>query len=64
MPVFKRVWGVKQVCACVWMCVCGCVCVNLSVYSHSAQTARARNMNFKIEGFELETREHVEILEI
>ena len=49
-------------CACVWMCVC--VCVNLSGYSHSVDTARARNMNFKIEGFELDTREHVEILVI
>ena len=46
------------------MCVCVCVCVNLSGYSHSVDTARARNMNFKIEGFELDTREHVEILVI
>ena len=56
------VGGCVHVCGCV--CVCVCVCVNLSGYSHSVDTARARNMNFKIEGFELDTREHVEILVI
>ena len=51
-------------CMCVDVWVWVWVCVNLSVYSHSVDTARARNMNFKIEGFELDTREHVEILVI
>ena len=42
--------------------MCVCVSVPISVFSHSVN--EARNMNFKIERFEIDIREQAEILEI
>ena len=42
--------------------MCMCVSVPISVFSHSVNMAR--NMNFKIERFEIDIREQAEILEI
>ena len=58
MPVFKCV------CVCVGqasVCMCECVCVSLllSMYFHIQNIARSTN--FIIEGFEIDTREYIEV---
>ena len=59
MPLFKCMCvGQASVCMCV--CVCVCVSLRLSVYYHSEYIGR----KFRIEGLELDIREHVEIREI
>ena len=63
MPLFKCMCvGQASVCMCVCVCVYVCVCVSLcvSVYYHSEYIGR----KFRIEGLELDIREHVEIREI
>ena len=46
--------------ASVCMCVCVCVSLRVSVYYHSEYIGR----KFRIEGLELDIRDHIEIREI